>query len=70
MISVLKNVGITDRTLRVIVGFVLVYLAAVGDIGWWGWIGLVPLVTGVIGYCPAYSLLGMRTCPMRKDDEI
>ncbi len=30
----------------------------------WGLVGLVPLVTGLIGSCPLYSLLGLRTCPM------
>ena len=36
-------------------------LTLAGTIGVWGWIGLVPLVTGIVGYCPAYSLLGMNT---------
>jgi len=27
----------------------------------WGWIGLIPLVTGLVGWCPAYSLLGRKT---------
>lgn len=59
------NAGILDRTLRVAVGATLVALAAVGTIGAWGWIGVLPLVTGAIGYCPAYSLLGINTCPAR-----
>jgi len=28
----------------------------------WGWIGVVPLATGVVGWCPGYSLLGIKTC--------
>ncbi len=32
----------------------------------WGWIGIVPLVTGLVGNCPVYSLLGIRTCPIRR----
>jgi len=32
----------------------------------WAWVGIVPLVTGSIGFCPAYPLLGMSTCPMKK----
>ncbi|MGC9237711.1 MAG: YgaP family membrane protein, partial [Thiomonas sp.] len=36
-------------------------------IGVWGWIGVVPLVAGAVGICPLYSLLGIRTCPMRKN---
>jgi hypothetical protein len=58
------NVGTVDRVLRVVVGLVLIALAFVGTIGPWGYIGVVPLVTGAIGYCPAYSLLGFSTCPL------
>ncbi len=57
-----NNVGRLDRGLRVAAGLVLVGLAATGTVGWWGWIGLVPLATGLMGSCPAYSLLGVRTC--------
>jgi Protein of unknown function (DUF2892) len=59
------NEGATDRALRVIGGGVLVGLAATGTIGMWGLIGLVPLATGLVGWCPAYSLLGIDTCPVR-----
>jgi len=59
------NVGGIDRALRVVVGLVLVVLAAMGTIGLWGWIGIVPLATGLAGWCPAYTLLGIRTCPAK-----
>jgi hypothetical protein len=59
------NAGGFDRGLRVIVGLVLIALAATGTVGWWGYIGVVPLLTGVFGFCPAYTLLGMNTCPMK-----
>ena len=58
-----KNMGMLDRGLRVAVGGLLVALAATGTIGVWGWIGVVPLATAAIGWCPAYTLLGIRTCP-------
>ncbi|MCU0984742.1 MAG: DUF2892 domain-containing protein [Acetobacteraceae bacterium] len=58
-----KNMGTLDRGLRVAVGVALVALAATGTVGVWGWIGVVPLVTATIGWCPAYTLLGIRTCP-------
>lgn len=61
----MKNVGGIDRILRIVVGLVLVGLAATGSVGWWGWIGVVPLLTGLLGSCPAYKLLGMNTCPMK-----
>ena len=60
------NVGGIDRILRIVVGLVLIALAATGTVGIWGWIGVVPLLTGLIGWCPAYPLLGMSTCPMKK----
>ncbi len=59
------NEGTIDRALRVIAGLVLIALAATGTVGVWGWIGIVPLATGLIGWCPAYTLLGINTCPMK-----
>lgn len=54
-----------ERVLRVLAGLVLIALAWTGTVGLWGWIGLVPLATGLIGWCPAYTLLGINTCPMK-----
>jgi hypothetical protein len=50
------------------VGLVLIALAATGTVGWWGWLGVVPLLTGAVGNCPAYSLLGIKTCRVSKTD--
>jgi len=60
------NEGTIDRVLRVVAGLVLISLAATGTIGVWGWIGIMPLLTGAIGYCPAYTIFGVSTCPMKK----
>lgn len=60
------NEGKLDRTLRVIAGVVLIGLAATGQIGAWGYIGVVPLLTGVVGLCPLYAVLGINTCPVSK----
>ena len=60
------NVGGIDRILRIVVGLVLIALAATGTVGWWGYIGIVPLVTGLFRFCPAYGLLGMNTCPIKQ----
>ncbi len=57
------NEGVLDRSLRVIVGLVLIGLAATGTVGLWGYIGVIPLLTGAVGMCPLYSLLGINTCP-------
>ncbi|MER1968298.1 DUF2892 domain-containing protein [Castellaniella sp. GW247-6E4] len=59
------NIGTTDRILRIIVGLVLIALAATGSVGWWGWIGVIPLATGLFRFCPLYSLLGIRTCLLK-----
>jgi O-antigen ligase len=60
-----KNVGGIDRTIRVVAGLVLIALAATGTVGWWGWLGIVLLATGLIGWCPPYSMLGINTCGVR-----
>lgn len=59
-----KNAGTIDRALRVGAGLLLIGLAASETIGLWGYIGVVPLVTGAIGMCPLYSVLGINTCPL------
>lgn len=61
-----KNVGGIDRILRIVVGLVLIGLAATGTVGMWGWLGIVPLVTGALGWCPPYSILGFNTCSVKK----
>ncbi|MDE2343610.1 MAG: DUF2892 domain-containing protein [Betaproteobacteria bacterium] len=60
------NEGGLDRVVRVVVGLVLIALAATGKVGAWGWIGVVPLLTGLMGFCPAYKLFGFSTCPLKK----
>lgn len=58
-----KNVGGIDRILRIGAGVILIGLSAATDlIGPWGYIGVVPLATGLIGWCPAYLPLGIKTC--------
>jgi hypothetical protein len=61
-----KNEGTADRVLRVVAGAALVSLVFVGPETPWGWIGVVPLVTGLLGNCPVYSLLGISTCPVKQ----
>jgi len=56
------NVGGIDRVMRILVGLALMALAATGTVGWWGWLGIVPLLTGVVGWCPPYAMLGFSTC--------
>lgn len=56
------NMGSVDRIIRALVGIVLLALVFVGPQTAWGWIGIVPLATALMGNCPAYSLLGIKTC--------
>jgi hypothetical protein len=55
------NVGSIDKILRILVGLILIGLAAFHVIGVWGYIGIVPLLTGLFNFCPAYTLLGINT---------
>jgi len=55
------NVGNTDRLIRIVVGLVLIGLAATGIVGNWGWIGIVPLLTGIFRFCPAYLLFKFKS---------
>ena len=56
------NVGGLDRTLRVSIGALLVILALTNVIGLWGLLGLIPMATGIFRFCPAYPILGIKTC--------
>jgi len=56
-----------DRILRIVVGIVLLYLGWGGVVvGTWGLVlkivGFIPLLTGLIGWCPVYTLFGFKTC--------
>lgn len=62
-----KNEGRIDRILRVILGLALLSLVFFGPQTMWGLVGLIPLVTGLVGTCPIYSLLGIRTCKVKTE---
>lgn len=57
-----SNVGGIDKVLRIVAGVGLIGATAAGLLPAWGYIGIVPLTTGLMGWCPAYPLLGMNTC--------
>lgn len=59
-----KNVGGIDRVIRILLGIIVLSLFFVleGNLRWWALAGLVPLMTGLIGWCPAYLPFGIRTC--------
>lgn len=55
------NESATDRGIRIVLGLVGVALVFWGPRSAWGWFGLIPLVTGLIGSCPLYTVLGVNT---------
>lgn len=59
-----KNVGGIDRLIRILAGVALILWAVLGG-PIWAWIGLLPLATGALSWCPAYSLVGIKTCPRK-----
>lgn len=59
------NVGSIDRIIRILAGLALIAWALMGG-PVWAWIGVVPLATGLFKFCPAYSLLGINTCGVKK----
>lgn len=65
------NEGTVDRVIRVAIAAVLFFLAFSGVVtGAWVWVagiaGAILVVTGAVGFCPLYALLGMNTCPAPK----
>jgi len=60
-----NNVGKSDRSIRVILGLIAVILGFYFQ-SWWGLIGLIPILTAVIGWCPAYTILGISTCRIKQ----
>jgi Inner membrane protein YgaP-like, transmembrane domain len=59
----MTNEGTLDRTIRIVLGIGILSLAFVGPRTPIAYVGAVPLLTGIIGFCPLYKLLGISTCP-------
>lgn len=64
------NVGLPDRLIRIVVGiallaFALGYILPGTGWNWLGWIGVVPILTALLGWCPAYTLFGISSCPRK-----
>ena len=64
-----RNEASFDRIIRVTIGIAAILLALLGPLGaglTWavGAVGAILLVTGAVGFCPAYALFGVSTCPV------
>ena len=64
----IKNLGHTERMIRVGTGFVLLAVSGFSVFPGWGdfilmAIGIIALGTGITGYCPAWQLFGIQSCP-------
>ena len=57
-----RNMGSTDKILRLAVGVLLIVLALTGTIGLWGWLGLILVGTAFLNFCPIYRVFGLKTC--------
>jgi len=57
----MSNEGTIDRAVRVVAGAIILSLAFVGPQTPWGYIGIVPILTGILGFCPAYKIFGIDT---------
>lgn len=60
------NEGGLDRAIRIIAGAGILSLAFIGPQTPWAYLGAIPLLTGIVGFCPAYALFGVNTCPARR----
>lgn len=66
-----RNEGNIDRGLRIAVGVALLaafFMMPDASYRLWLLIGVVPLMTGLVGSCPVYTILGISTCPIKNDD--
>ena len=59
------NEHVVERAVRVVIGLAFIGLAVAGKVGGWGYVGIVPVMTGLLGSCPLYTVLGFSTCPLK-----
>ena len=65
-----KNVGKIERGIRIAAGLAILSIVFVGPKSLWGLLGLLPLVTGLVGFCLPYHLLGINTCSKCKKESL
>lgn len=60
-----KNIHPIERAFRIIIGVGLFSMAFLGPANKWFLLGGIPLLTGLLGWCPPYQLLGINTCKVK-----
>lgn len=55
------NMGSADRTIRILLGLILLSITVLGPKTAWGYVGVLLLLTGVVGSCPLYAALGLSS---------
>ncbi|MDH5427945.1 MAG: DUF2892 domain-containing protein [Nitrospirota bacterium] len=68
----LRNLGHHERIIRVSIGVILLALSGFSMLPGWGdlllmIVGLIALLTGLVGYCPAWHAVGLNTCKVHHD---
>ena len=64
-----RNIGKPERIVRVVVGLGILSLAFWGPESPWAYLGILPLLTGLLGWCPPYALLGISTARAPSGEE-
>jgi len=62
------NVGKTDKIIRLVVAISCILLGIFTKNSWF-FLGIIPLFSVVTGRCPVYSILGVRTCPLKNSSQ-
>lgn len=60
-----KNIHSVERVIRIGIGIALMPLAFFGPENYWFLLAGIPLLTGVLGWCPPYQILGINTCKVK-----
>lgn len=63
-----RNIGGKDKIIRIFLG-ATIFLFSIATNSWFGFVGLVILATGLLNWCPIYSLLGKNTwCDLNEQE--
>lgn len=67
------NLGHHERIIRVGIGLLLLTLSGFAILPEWGTLlvmggGFIALLTGILGYCPAWHVFGINTCHLKTPD--